>query len=59
LYIWNSYFADGFKSTAIGSQPQETTFGLYVGVGKSAYVKGISLTQPSQTNIGTTNVIGK
>lgn len=46
--------AVGFKST---NQNYETTFGIYLGYGKAISVKGISLKQPFQTNLGMTNVI--
>ncbi len=49
--------AGGFHS--VGTVPISSTFGFYLGIGKSASVKGILLKQPFQTNFGITNVIGR
>ena len=45
----------GFRSTS--PNQIDATYGLYIGVGKSATVKSVSLKQPIQVNLGTTLVI--
>lgn len=44
-----------FRSTS--PNQIDATYGLYIGVGKSATIKSVSLKQPIQVNLGTTLVI--